>query len=62
MGKVKSELFDWEHEDSDYWVEYQEAMNDPELIEWQRENFKKSVEQQAKEMEKKDDRQDKRTD
>ena len=62
MGKVKSELFDWENEDSDYWVEYQEAMNDPELIEWQRENFKKSVEQQAKEMEKKDDRQNKRDD
>ena len=56
MGKVKSELFDWEHEDSDHWAEYQETMNDPEMIEWQRENFKKSVEQQGEEMEKRNDR------
>jgi hypothetical protein len=59
MGKVKSELFDLEHEDSDHWVEYQESMNDPEMIEWQRENFKKSVEQQGKERDKKNDRKNK---
>ena len=52
MGRVKSELFDWELE-----AEHEEAMNDPEMVEWQRENFKKSVEKQAEERERKDDRQ-----
>jgi len=52
MGRVKSELFDWELDEA----EHEEAMRDPEMTEWQRENFKKSVEQQIKEKEESDDR------
>ena len=63
MGRVKSELFDWELDEDEPWPDYQrhlEIMDDPVVNEWNRKNFKESVEQQIKEREESDDRQDSR--
>ena len=63
MGRVKSELFDWELDEDEPSPDYQrhlEIMDDPVVNEWNRKNFKESVEQQIKEREESDDRQDSR--
>ena len=63
MGRVKSELFDWELDEDEPWPDYQshlEIIDDPVVNEWNRKNFKESVEQQIKEREESDDRQDSR--
>ena len=54
MGRVKSELFDWELDEDEPWPDYQrhlEIMDDPVVNEWNRKNFKESIEQQALEIE-----------